>query len=113
MGTGGTRTPLHFDSYDNLLVQIVGVKYVRLYDPKWTSKLYVKNMQDSIDDKYASQGNMSSIECECEDYDKRPLAKEAEHTEVVLYPGDCLFIPSRHWHYVRSLTTSISVNYWF
>jgi hypothetical protein len=31
MGTGGTRTPLHFDSYDNLLVQIVGYKYIRVF----------------------------------------------------------------------------------
>lgn len=29
LGTGATRTPLHFDSYDNLFVQLVGAKYVR------------------------------------------------------------------------------------
>jgi hypothetical protein len=108
MGTGGTRTPLHFDSYDNAFVQLVGAKYVRLYDKDQTSKLYV-----SDDSKYGLQGNMSRVNCEIEDYDAHPLAKDAEYTEVLLLPGDCLFIPSRHWHYVRSLSTSISINYWF
>lgn len=108
IGTGGTRTPLHFDSYDNLLVQIVGVKYVRLYHPTEASKLYV-----SKDRKFGLQGNMSDLECELEDYESHPLAKDAEYSEAILRPGDCLYIPSRYWHYVRSLSTSASINYWF
>mmetsp|Transcript_31262 Transcript_31262/g.74310 ORF Transcript_31262/g.74310 Transcript_31262/m.74310 type:complete len:80 (-) Transcript_31262:222-461(-) len=31
IGTCGTKTPLHFDSYDNFLCQVAGFKYVRLY----------------------------------------------------------------------------------
>jgi lysine-specific demethylase 8 len=108
IGTGGTRTPLHFDSYDNLLIQLVGSKYVRLYHPKETHKLYV-----SKDEGYGLQGNMSELDCEIEDYNKHALAKDVEFTEVLLQPGDCLYIPSRHWHYVRSLNTSASINYWF
>ncbi len=108
MGTGGTRTPLHFDSYDNLLVQLVGAKYVRLYKKESSSRLYV-----SKDKSYGGQGNMSDLDCEREDFEKHPLAKECSYTEVVLFPGDCLFIPSREWHYVRSLSTSVSVNFWF
>lgn len=108
IGTGGTRTPLHFDSYDNLLIQLVGVKYVRLYDPNETVRLYV-----SHDKGYGRQGNMSEVNCELEDMERHPLVRDATFTEVVLFPGDCLFIPSRQWHYVRSLSTSISVNYWF
>ncbi len=108
IGTGGTRTPLHFDSYDNMLIQLVGAKYVRLYDPKETGRLYV-----SSDKKYGLQGNMSEVDCELEDFAKHPLCKDAVYTEVILFPGDCLYIPSRHWHYVRSLSTSASVNYWF
>ena len=108
IGTGGTRTPLHFDSYDNILVQVVGAKYVRLYDTKQTPQLYV-----SKDKSYGLQGNMSEIDCEMEDFEKHPLAKSCPYREVLLLPGDCLFIPSRYWHYVRSLSTSISVNYWY
>ncbi len=33
--------------------------------------------------------------------------------ETVLGPGDGLYIPARHWHYVRALSPSISVNFWW
>ena len=108
MGTGGTRTPLHFDTYDNLLVQLVGAKYVRLYKKESSARLYI-----SKNKSYGGQGNMSDLDCEREDFEKHPLAKDCSYTEVVLFPGDCLFIPSREWHYVRSLSTSVSVNFWF
>jgi hypothetical protein len=108
MGTGGTRTPLHFDSYDNLFVQVVGAKYIRLYSPSETSKLYVSSKS-----VYGLQGNMSEVDCEQEDWEKHPSAREAAYTEVLLLPGDCLYIPARTWHYVRSLSTSVSVNFWF
>jgi hypothetical protein len=108
MGTGGTRTPLHFDSYDNLFVQVVGAKYVRLYSPSETSKLYVGSKS-----AYGLQGNMSEVNCEQEDWQQHPLAKEATYTEVLLLPGDCLYIPARTWHYIRSLSTSVSINFWF
>jgi len=110
IGTGGTRTPLHFDSYDNLLVQVVGAKYIRIYNPAETSKLHVL---DKSDTEYGAQGNMSAVDCELENYTTHPMAKDAEYTEAVLFPGDCLYIPSRYWHYVRSMSTSISVNFWF
>jgi len=109
IGTAGTRTPLHFDSLDNLFVQVAGCKYVRLYDAKETSKLYV--MQNDV--SYGKQGNMSSVDCEQEDFSCYPLAESARFQEVLLLPGDCLYIPSRTWHYVRAITTSASVNYWW
>lgn len=111
MGTGGTRTPLHFDSYDNLLVQIVGYKYVRVYDRSETGKLHVIRGIGKND--VSSQGNMSAVNCELEDFEEHPLARNAKYQEVYLGPGDCLFLPARMWHYVRSLSTSISVNYWW
>lgn len=111
MGTGGTRTPLHFDICDNLLVQIVGYKYVRVYDASETENLYVIRGAGKKD--VSAQGNMSAVNCEMEDYEEHPLAKNAKYQEVYLGPGDCLFLPARMWHYVRSLSTNISVNYWW
>jgi len=112
IGTGGTRTPLHFDSYDNLFVQLVGVKYVRIYGASETDKLYVIR-KDDAQSSYGLQGNMSAVDCEIEDYDAHPRARDAKYVEALMFPGDCLYIPARAWHYVRSLTTSISVNFWF
>lgn len=120
IGTPGTRTPLHFDSYDNLLCQIVGVKYVRVYHPNQTPFLYVNSDCDRNNDQtnneyYRKQGNMSPINCEFEEeeFEKYPLTRDAVFTETLLFPGDCLFIPQRSWHYVRSLTGSFSVNFWW
>ncbi|KAG2526563.1 hypothetical protein JM18_004329 [Phytophthora kernoviae] len=39
-GPGRTVSPLHFDPKDNVLCQIVGAKYLRLYAPEESSKLY-------------------------------------------------------------------------
>lgn len=110
IGTGGTRTPCHFDTYDNLLAQVIGAKYIRCFHPSQTSKLHVMKQSDT---SYGSQGNMSAVDCEMEDFSAHPMAKDAVFEETILFPGDVLFIPSGYWHYVRSLSTSASVNFWF
>lgn len=110
IGTGGTRTPLHFDSSDNFFVQIAGSKYIRLYGTDQTDKLYVII---HAGEGYAKQQNMSAVNCEREDFLKHPKAADAKYMEAILLPGDLIFIPQGVWHYVRALTTSISVNFWF
>ena len=39
-GPGGTVSPLHHDPYHNLLAQVVGEKYIRIYSTRETDKLY-------------------------------------------------------------------------
>eukprot|EP00814_Leptocylindrus_danicus_P006492 CAMPEP_0116031374 /NCGR_PEP_ID=MMETSP0321-20121206/17470_1 /TAXON_ID=163516 /ORGANISM="Leptocylindrus danicus var. danicus, Strain B650" /LENGTH=791 /DNA_ID=CAMNT_0003506475 /DNA_START=469 /DNA_END=2842 /DNA_ORIENTATION=- len=97
IGTGGTRTPLHFDSYDNILVQVVGVKYVRLYNADQSNKLYVINANGSTDKSFCRQGNFSAVNCEFEDTKKHPLCLKATYMDTILYPGDALFIPAGCW----------------
>jgi hypothetical protein len=42
-----------------------------------------------------------------------PGFKEAEYVEAVLGPGECLYLPPGWWHYVKSLSPSFSVSFWF
>jgi ribosomal protein L16 Arg81 hydroxylase len=37
---------------------------------------------------------MSEVNCEQEDWEQHPLASQATYTEVLLVPGDCLYIPA-------------------
>lgn len=114
LGSAGTITPLHFDSYDNVLAQVAGHKYVRLYDADQTPFLYRRHSGgDSAADGLAAQGNLSAVDVECPDLEVFPLFEKARYTEVVLAPGEMLFIPARCWHYVRSLSTSFSASFWF
>ncbi|KAF3044349.1 hypothetical protein E8E12_009118 [Didymella heteroderae] len=42
-----------------------------------------------------------------------PGFKDAEYVEGVLAPGECLYLPPGWWHYVKSLSPSFSVSFWF
>ena len=54
-----------------------------------------------------------TVRIEAPDLARHPRFARARCTEAVLGPGEMLFIPAGTWHYVRSLTPSLSVNFWF
>jgi [protein]-arginine 3-hydroxylase / protease len=60
-----------------------------------------------------AQGNVSDVRVEDPDLAKHSMFANAVFSHAMLQPGDMLFIPARHWHYVRAASTSISVNFWF
>jgi lysine-specific demethylase 8 len=53
------------------------------------------------------------VRVEAPDLAAYPAFAAATYAELVLAPGDVLFIPAGHWHYVRSLETSFSVSFWW
>lgn len=111
-GPAGTVSPLHTDPYHNILCQVVGKKYVRLYSPEESARLYPKDIGvDGID-----MSNTSKVDAEGEEHemDERfPLFRKAGYVETILQEGECLYIPVGWWHYVRSLTVSFSVSFWW
>ena len=107
LGPRGCVSPLHFDPLDNCLMQFVGRKKIWLYEPQAGGWHYAGHNDQ--------QSNTSPVNPEDVNGDQYPLfAQEAPpKIQCVLNPGDLLYIPSKWWHFVRSLDTSASVNVWW
>jgi hypothetical protein len=136
LGPSHTTSPLHTDPHHNILAQVFGHKYIRLYAPSQTGKLYPRSKEGDVDMSNTSSVDVGmgipsfadhATEEDGEkpiDGEKRermmkqfeqdfPLFKEAGYVEDILGPGECLFIPKGWWHYVRSLSPSCSVSFWW
>ncbi|KAK6169126.1 hypothetical protein SNE40_020238 [Patella caerulea] len=104
-GPKGTVSPLHYDAKENLLTQVFGKKYVRLYSDKYTEQVYPN--------PHRLLHNTSLVDIEHIDKDKYPLFPDAPYWECILNPGEMLYIPSKYWHFVKSLSVSFSVSFWW
>ena len=91
-GPAGTVSALHHDTSNILLCQIFGRKRVRLYPPDEPRLLA------------AARGVYSDLDPE---RDAAGLAGRG--LDVVLAPGEALFLPVGWWHHVRALDVSISL----
>ena len=99
-----TVSPLHNDPYHNLLVQVSGTKYIRLYAKNETGRLYPRE---------GPECNNSEVDIDNVDQDKFPLFKGTQCLQCILAPGEVLYIPRHFWHYVRSLGVSFSTSFWW
>lgn len=104
-GPKGTVSPLHEDPYHNLLAQVVGRKRIRLYSPHNTPFLYPHTGK--------TLKNTSQIDVERPDLERFPLFAQAQGEELVLEAGEMLYLPPHYWHFVRSLSVSFSISFWF
>ena len=89
IGYKGTRTPIHHDPYDNMFIQIAGLKQFLILTPQAT--VDASNPDQCPTD--ISHGNEQII--------------------TVLKPGDAIFVPRRWWHRVIGVCDNVSLSFWF
>jgi hypothetical protein len=104
LGPAGTVTPLHADYDDNIFVQLWGSKRIFLAPPHHDEFLY------PVEANALLFG--SPFDPEAPDYERFPLARQAALLEIVVGPGDMLYVPAGWYHQVRSLSFSLSSNRW-
>jgi len=104
LGPARTVTPLHCDYDDNIFAQIWGTKRIFLAPPHHDEYLYTREANPVL---YGSP-----FDPEAPDFDAFPLARQAAIVEVVVEPGDMLYVPAGWYHQVRALTFSLSSNRW-
>lgn len=98
MGPKGTVTPFHHDSCALIHLQIKGSKLWRLVSPFEYGNVY--NHRDVF----------SLVDAFDINYDIYPLMRGVKYTDVVINPGETIFLPMGWWHAVKSLDKTISIS---
>jgi len=104
-GSAHNVTPLHYDPLDNFFLQLHGRKRFTVISPQYFDEVYPFPIE-------ARFSHISEVDAEKPDPARHPRFAGVPRSEVVLEPGDLLFLPPFWWHHVRSLDVSISLNFW-
>ena len=98
LGPRGTLTPWHHDLTNNLLVQVMGEKRVRM-SPPW-AWARMRNTTHCFSD-----WSNAPLPPGPGDDDRPPVI------ECVIGPGEAVFLPVGWWHQVEALSLSASVSF--
>jgi ribosomal protein L16 Arg81 hydroxylase len=104
IGPQNTISTMHTDNKHNLLCQVLGEKLLIIASPDDAKNLYPYE---------GLLNNTSQVDPENLDFDNFRLAKNAKFFKVILKASEMIYIPKLWFHYVRSLSPSISVSFWF
>lgn len=94
LGPAGTMTPMHHDGNNILFCQVVGRKKFSLLPPTEASLLATARGYYARPELAASRDVPAAV----------PL-------EVILEPGEALFLPVGWWHQVEALDLSVSLSF--
>jgi hypothetical protein len=108
-GTAGNVTPLHYDRGHGFLTQVVGRKRVYIFRPEDTMFLYPTRDFASKNQTTSTVNLTAWLAHDESERALHPKVAEAAPYVVDLHPGEALYIPPFHWHYVVSVDDCVSV----
>jgi hypothetical protein len=99
MGPKGTITPFHHDLTNNIMAQVIGRKLVKIA-PSWEIPIMRNNLHcfSQIDGRVAPPA-------------PRPPRDEPQIYEIILNPGEVLFLPIGCLYYVQGIDISVTVSF--
>jgi len=53
------------------------------------------------------------VDVDAPDLEEWPGYSSLPFKQCILEPGQILFIPPKHWHFIKSLDVSFSVSFWW
>lgn len=100
-GGQGSKVTLHYDIdlAHIFLSQFVGRKRVVLFPPEMSKRLY-----------HHPYTVGSYINVNNPDYEKFPALKHVWGYDCTIHPGETIFIPCGHWHYIEYTDAGFSMN---
>jgi lysine-specific demethylase 8 len=102
-----STTPLHFDGYHNIFVQIRGRKRILLFPPSNYLSFYPP-LEDS-----PGLADFSKVDPNLPNLELFPKFPWQERIEVVLKAGEMLYIPPYWWHHVTAVDENISLSFFY
>jgi Cupin-like domain len=106
MGSTGNVTKTHYDTEDNINVQIRGRKEIILFPSTQLDELYPRSAWDYM-------SNFSRVDLAAPDLTRYPRFSRATPFRAILEPGDFIYIPIYWWHEFHTLEASLNVNFWW
>ncbi|KAK3234813.1 hypothetical protein CYMTET_54948 [Cymbomonas tetramitiformis] len=105
LGAGEYCSLPHTDYQENILVQLEGVKMVRMVEPTQRAWLYPGGRDTKA--SVHVPPHYSPVDFHEPDYFKFPLVKNVHFHDVNLEAGDALYIPSFWFHSIKSRPSMI------
>lgn len=110
VGPSGHVECLHYDPMDGTLVQLHGQKKVVLFAPHLSTQLYPFPISVHLRHGLRMRCWFSQVTLLNPDFESFPKLHQAwpQRIEVILKPGETLYIPAGWWHEVTALGTEMS-----
>ena len=105
ISSAGMITHGHFDQDFNFFVQLIGRKRFTLWPSSQHELMYMYPRVHPLWHK-------SRINFRAPDLTSFPNFAKSRAVQVVLEPGDVLYVPPYTWHYVETLSPSVSLSTW-